>query len=388
MQPLSTSSGHVPQPDDETTPKPEAAGRKRVVTEGEEDRLRWSGSPSKRSKSTTSEGSRGSSPSKPNILRSLQHPIRNQSLDVAKFPDETKDLVRRVRRFAAGFETVPEDYKTLLEQTYPDDVDLAQNVTYSPDSERANLGMAPGMRDIARICRQAKGCQQRNETEAAWNSHVDGPLMSLIGELSPHRSTIGSTNVTTARLNPRYKPTVAVDHGPLAGKVVDFVFFLEPSEVTESFFGHLPWFPNHGHDFNHTLHGPIANRPIAISVETKREGEGQSTGRAQLDIWVAAHLNRLQDLGSAETELPIVPLLLTQGPVWSLLLARRERDGEIWITTIYERITLGDISMPSGVFKVTSSLLLLMHWAQTVFRVWLERLLISANDEANQNSAI
>jgi len=287
--------------------------------------------------------------------------------------------VRQVRRFAAGFETVPQDLRADIEETYPDDLDLAQNVAYCPDSERASLGAAPAIRDIACICRQALGCQQRKEIEAAWNFHVHGPLLSLVGELSSHRSTIGSTNVTTARLNPRFKPMVAVDQGPLPGKVVDFVFFLEPSDVTESFFGKLPREPHHGHDFNHTLHGPIANRPVAISMETKREGEGQIAGRAQLGIWVTAHLNRLQELGRGEeVELPALPLLLTQGPVWLFLLARRERDGDTWITTIYERITLGDVTMPSGVFKVTSSLLFLMHWAQTKFRPWLEQMLIRA----------
>lgn len=375
MLPSLTDSGWANPADDDTTPKARTTRRKRVVTEDGEGKSRESESPTKRSRSTISESSRASSPSKPNILRSLQHPIRNQRLDTAKLPDDANNLVRHIRRFAAGFETVPQDLRAFMQETYPDDLELAQSVEYGPSSERASFGGAPASRDIACICRQALGCQQRNEIEAAWNSHVHGPLLSLVGELSSHRSTIGSTNVTTARLNPRFKPMVAIDQGPLPGKVVDFVFFLEPSKVTEGFFGALPWEPNHGHDFNHTLHDPIAERPIAISMETKREGEGQSTGRAQLDIWVAAHLNRLQEMGRAETVLPILPLLLTQGPVWSLLLARRERDGETWITTIYEKITLGDITMPSGVFKVTSSLLLLMHWAQTQFRSWFEQML-------------
>ncbi|KAK3613431.1 hypothetical protein LTR56_027892 [Elasticomyces elasticus] len=104
-------------------------------------------------------------------------------------------------------------------------------------------------------------------------------------------------------------------------------------------------------------------------METKREGEGQATGRAQIEIWVAAHFNRLQEIAcDGAKELPFLPLLLTQGPVWSLLFAHRQREGQGWVTIIYEKVTLGDVTTPSGVFKVMSSLLLLMHWAQIDFR--------------------
>ncbi|KAK3618328.1 hypothetical protein LTR56_024722 [Elasticomyces elasticus] len=121
--------------------------------------------------------------------------------------------------------------------------------------------------------------------------------------------------------------------------------------------------------------GPIANRPIAISMETKREGEGQTTGRAQLEIWVAAHLNRPQEIAcDGAEELPFLPLLLTRGPVWSLLFAHRQREGQAWVTIIYGKVTLGDVTTSSGVFKVVSSLLLLMHWAQIDFRPWFERI--------------
>lgn len=155
--------------------------------------------------------------------------------------------------------------------------------------------------------------------------------------------------MTTARLNSRLKSAVEVTQPPLFGKVIDFVFFLEPSNITERAFGDLPWETNHGHGFNHTLYDPIANRPIAISMETKREGEGQTTGWAQLEIWVAAHFNRLQEIDCHGTEdLPFLPLLLTQGPVWSLLFAHRQREGQAWVTIIYEKVMLGNVTTPSG----------------------------------------
>ncbi|KAK1046957.1 hypothetical protein LTR74_017836, partial [Friedmanniomyces endolithicus] len=183
------------------------------------------------------------------------------------------------------------------------------------------------------------------------------------------------------RLNPKHEPATDLGHGPLPGKVVNFVFFLEPTNNTERAFGGLTWEPNPGRDFNHTLHGPIANRPIAISLETKREGEGQIMGRAQLENLVAAHFNRLQEMADCEADgLPSLPLLLTQEPKWSFFLARRERAGETWATTIYEKIMLGDVTKPSGLRQVILSLLLLMHWAQTESRPWLEGMLAASGD--------
>ena len=362
--------------DENATPKPRQVRSKRRTINDEGEEVEVSQSPSKRSKSTTSGASRSSSPTKPNVLRSLQQPIRTESIDSAMLPEGASGLVRQLRRFAAGFETVPQEVWRKIVEQYPDDFELTQNVTYETESDRARLGDGLSLKMIDCVCRQAQGCQKRNENEAAWNTHVDGLLLSLTCEMSIHRSSIGSTNVTTAQLNPRFKPTLDIAQAPLPGKVVDFVFFLEPSDITRKQFGSLPWEPSHGRDFNHTLHGPIADRPIVISMETKREGEGRATARAQLHIWVASHFNRLRELaGDNEAELPLLPLLLTQGPICSFSLAQHRLENGIWTTTIFEEIALGDLMRPSGVCKVFSSLLWLVNRAQLEYRPWFERIL-------------
>lgn len=113
-----------------------------------------------------------------------------------------------------------------------------------------------------------------------------------------------------------------------------------------------------------------------ISIETKREGEGRSAGRAQLRFWVASHFNRLREMvGDKEVELTILPLLFTQGPIVSFAPAQHQREGETWTTTSYEEIIIGDLTKPSGVHKVVSSLLWLIHRAETEYRPWLEQIL-------------
>ncbi|KAK5733490.1 hypothetical protein LTS12_026930 [Elasticomyces elasticus] len=202
MVPTSTNPGRHQDdlPEDDTTLKARSAAAKRLAPDFGENTSQGSDSPSKRSRSTTSQGSRTSSPNswydKCDALQLISKPYRRE-------------------------------LRASLEETYTEDLDLAQNVVYTPDSERARLGNDLAIREVACICRQARGCQQRNENEAAWNSHAHGPILSLVGELSCHRSEIGSTNVTTARLNPRFKPAVELTQPPLSGKVIDFVLFLE-----------------------------------------------------------------------------------------------------------------------------------------------------------------
>lgn len=343
-------------------------------------------SPAKRSETSASDeagSSRSASPSKRNVLRSLPQPIRNRPIEVIELSEEEMTLLRKLRRCAAGFETVPETLLPHLKATCPDDMDLLHNVTYGPRSERSMIGKDPKLDEILMVVSEAKDCRERSETEATWDTHVVGPILTIARALSIHRAQVGTTNVTTAKTNIKYKPVTDAGQQPLQGKVVDFVFFLQASHATSAAFRHLPWETGtHGRDFNHTLHAPIADRPIAVSVETKREGEGQTVGQGQLNVWVAAQYNRLQhllnDVGSNHLEqLPTLPLLLAQGPVWSLSLAQRHPEGGQpgdWTTAIYEKVVIGDATTASGVCKILATLLLLFDWMETRYRLWFETL--------------
>lgn len=79
--------------------------------------------------------------------------------------------------------------------------------------------------------------------------------------------------------------------------MVNFALVLEPSDVTKIAASHLP--PNArqgGFSFNHTLHSPLLHRAIAVSIETKRQGENFQDALAQLGIWASAHFARLTEL--------------------------------------------------------------------------------------------
>ena len=85
--------------------------------------------------------------------------------------------------------------------------------------------------------------------------------------------------------------------------------------------------------FNHTLHPPLLRRPIAVSIETKRQGENFHDALAQLGVWSAAHFARLTELlvaaGRAHFRPPMLPLLVSQGSDWKFLLAEKTPAGEV-----------------------------------------------------------
>jgi hypothetical protein len=122
------------------------------------------------------------------------------------------------------------------------------------------------------------------------------------------------------------------DGQPIRSKMVDFAIVLRPNEKLASALPLTGRYIDGGvRSFNHTRHGPLTNKPIVISIETKSEGESLQEAEIQLAVWAAAHLSRLRDLldeSKAETtDLPWLPLLIAQGPQWYFLFASRSAAG-------------------------------------------------------------
>lgn len=108
--------------------------------------------------------------------------------------------------------------------------------------------------------------------------------------------------------------------------MVDFAICLEPSEVElEAMRVMAARHPNETPTVNHTWHDPLLDRPMSVSIETKRTGEGWDTAMLQSGVWMAAQLAKLKQLidevdGDTST-IPVLPLLVAQGHDWYFLAA-------------------------------------------------------------------
>ena len=197
------------------------------------------------------------------------------------------------------------------------------------------------MAEVDRISSRARDCRASNEYEASWNSFVHGPLLDLAQYTSRHRMQVDVANLTTAQLSTHLKPRLATSDRPAQGKLVDFAILLRRSPAIDQGYFDLPLEDgSNTKTLNHTVHAPCIMRPIAVSIETKREGEGGVEGRTQLSVWVAAHFTRLGELVRRRLDkhapppvLPPLPLVLVQGATWSLLVAQRDSAGKTVCTS-------------------------------------------------------
>lgn len=125
--------------------------------------------------------------------------------------------------------------------------------------------------------------------------------------------------------------------------MVDFAVVLNPDDVLSGALARLPMPQDGGiRSFNQTRLSTVIDKPIVVSIETKREREGFSEGRTQLSVWAAAYFNHLKNMVEAKVAagptnglhppplpaFPFHPLILVQGPAWAFLAATRSPTGE------------------------------------------------------------
>jgi hypothetical protein len=392
--------------------------RKIVADEESPSQQEQSMSPTASYSTTYSKRSRFSaSPTKQiNRLAAQQKPLEKHDfsqLHKSPLPAPIGALVTNIRRCAKGTHTIPLSLKS---QVLERDLDLdADDNVWRPESPqgdncvptrpgahtepvpfslptndighhhthpRSDLPLLrafdamPDLLQVEMIVEQARECNDMDDLEAGWNSHVHGPLLVIACHLSRHHARVRSVNLTLARSLARLGPG---DRLVTIGKMVDFGIYLQVSpELRAAYKAIKPEADGQSRYFNHTNFEQIARKPLVISVETKRDGQGGSQADLQLSVWVNGHFDRLADLRKTalnpSDRTVWLPLLKVIGPIRYLLMARGDYNdlGELLCTTVYTRHQLGDVTTYHGVFQVFSALQELIDWTETSYRPWFE----------------
>jgi hypothetical protein len=108
---------------------------------------------------------------------------------------------------------------------------------------------------------------------------------------------------------------------PIESKTVDFAVYLDSDDTTHDALRQLaardPFITA---SWNHTYFPPLQKRPLAMSIGTKLTGRDWATAKIQMSIWMAAQLNKLEQLiahdGGGLPGLPFLPVIVTQGHEW------------------------------------------------------------------------
>ncbi|TRX88849.1 hypothetical protein FHL15_010308 [Xylaria flabelliformis] len=183
------------------------------------------------------------------------------------------------------------------------------------------------------ILDEARECDENLHPEASWNMLVHYPLMRRAIMGSSRRRNVDDDGDPLVTVVPCTTATLIADfkvHDAPAHKV-DFAIALEPggtaanrktiANAIEARRESMPWW-----SINHTDYSPLLNRPIAISVETKRTNDDFEKARVQLMVWLAAQWVKLESM----TDRPpnILPAIIIQGHDWYLVVSTRADDGK------------------------------------------------------------
>lgn len=180
---------------------------------------------------------------------------------------------------------------------------------------------------------------------------------------------------TTAKIINQYLPSASPT------KMVDFSLFLAPDtapisaantaalQAIQSLRRVLPC-----NVINHTDFPPLRNRPIALSIETKRRGGGeQQEADLQIGIWHAAQwkfLSRLvSDAGGDLDTLPFLPAIIVRGHEWSFAATTREGQK----TVLWLERNFGSTTSALGVYSIVWGLQRLAAWAEDVYWPWFKQ---------------
>lgn len=264
--------------------------------------------------------------------------------------------------------------------------------------EREALGDIPSPDAVRKLVSRAAECSANGHPEVNWNIAVHSRVLEMALESSDRQAClVNSMGSSTASIIHEYHRSAS------RPKRVDFCIYLEPSNdpsyaEAESDLDRLSDTLLCG-VINHTDFYPLRNRPIALSIETKKPGESWEKAKLQLGVWEAArwaflrHLLGTYTTQAAQTQavtehqdqlnntpapqahlsgLPeFLPGIIIQGHDWNLVITTQEGER----TILWQRILMGSTLNTKGVYQIICCIQLLRQWAQDTFWPWLRGLI-------------
>lgn len=309
-------------------------------------------------------------------LRNAHYGITDHTFVRANLPPRTKELGTNLLRAQLGYGIIPMDRPDLLEQVTDN---ISDAVVASETREK--IGKSPSVEFVDDIVNQVQENIRARVSEAEWNG-VQYLILHESWRLSPYREFVRFWNITTAAIEP---PTLLPQLVPqsssdiikleLKSKKADFSLNLNLDRTMEQAL-YRKVTPK---TLNQSMYEPLQWKPIAITIETKRPGEGWEEAVVQLKTWTAAQIAKLQKLlvqaGNPEgiASMPALPLCIVQGARWTFL--SMEPSGTS--AALWQGLDIGHIDDKRGVHQVVTGIQYMLEWAELTYRPWFEREIVS-----------
>ncbi|KAH8657818.1 hypothetical protein BX600DRAFT_514369 [Xylariales sp. PMI_506] len=343
-----------------------------------------------------------SSPSKRLAALQLQGDgVDRRAFDLGdpRLPQPLADMLEAIMGFTDEGGVIDAHAKTEIEQyAAADDKRRAFRQCIKPlfidaTERRRKLGETPSPTFVQEILDEARECEDNLYPEASWNSMVHWPVLrhAIIG--SGPRSQradrlVSVVPCTTASILPSYRVR------SVPPKMVDYAIVVQPeydsgqsapsdemvpvADVVTNLRTRLP-----GQSINHTDFIPLRNRPIALSIETKRTNDALDEAKLQISVWLAAQRRALEELSRtsnraatsegdehSRVDVPVafLPAIIIQGHDWNFAAASMEGKRMV----LWSKYRFGDTSSPLGIYKIICVLQYLRWWAETAYWPWFK----------------
>ncbi|RTE68647.1 hypothetical protein BHE90_016976 [Fusarium euwallaceae] len=319
-----------------------------------------------------------SSPSKQMNTLELSGFKWNQQLSLANpdIPDELFEFLTEIVNCNNGIGIISQDEKAQIAQRAQSNRSyrLFQDVMFEDRAVRDAIGPTPLIDDVEWIVAEARECQEFSHPEASWNEGVHFPLLhKAVYGPRRKRQRVGVGNCTTAKLIREYLPKNTL------AKRVDYSFFIDPgadtsptskspAEAVADLRKVMPC-----QVINHTAYRPFRDRPMVVTVETKKRYGSQEGAELQTGTWHAAHweflARRIEKTGGTFEELPFLPGILIQGHDWSFVATTREESK----TVVWLEQKFGYTNDTIGVYKAIWGVQRLARWVDDVYWPWYKK---------------
>ncbi|KAI0433197.1 hypothetical protein F5Y09DRAFT_99324 [Xylaria sp. FL1042] len=343
-----------------------------------------------------------------------------------RMPCPLETMLAQLSTFQRGIEVVPKQLALDIQarqRSSEDNVARAQ-----PDSEDAefdDFGPAVFCPDddapfwhpikldaILDILSANQLCTNDLHPESSWDMLVHWPIFKLAlgtaGTDIPVPPTTAPSRTTSVRASCVPCTTARITGRSRGSKMVDFCIALQPDDSDLISIRELRRRTN-GSTVNHTDFYPQRDKPIIISAESKKLGEGLLEASIQVGVWQSAQWSLLNSQcqsvskrsdGKGEgkgntSDLPFLPALFIQGSQWSFAATTRQDDQTVsqpfvrikafcdyqanYTQLLWSQQSIGTSDTALGMFQIIRTLRYLSEWSATVYWPWYELEILSSN---------
>ncbi|KAI3316763.1 hypothetical protein HD806DRAFT_541916 [Xylariaceae sp. AK1471] len=335
-----------------------------------------------------------------------------------RMPRELKTMLAQLETFQRGDKVVPRQLANEVEKkraSQKDEITNREGATgvaddsYNEDDDGDFYNFRPAvyscqeeapfwhpilLDNVLDILTATQMCTNDVHPESSWNMLVHWPIFKLaLGTAGTDIPTTTITTIMTKTAAAATTPTTtAAGHKPthmrvscvpcttarLTGrnrgtKMVDFCIALEP--VSSPLVGRRIRELRARADsstVNHTDFYPLRNKPIIISAESKKPGEGLLEAQTQVGAWQAAQWSLLdlqrQGGGDVTSSPSFLPALFIQGSQWSFAATTRQSTQ----TLLWTQQSIGATDTVLGIFQIIRALRHIAQWSATTYWQWYQ----------------